>query len=201
MTFSWTTARSSETDTNHRAEAHPLLQQTPLTVNPFIELPKAPTLPHNYMTLPPTLPHSLLNAAPAPSHPELPAYVTAPGGSGFAAHPRAIIAQNQALLDQVAAQRRDGAQAVEAWENGIRARELAEKRRKAPGWLDSEARLLEPEKKSDSSAAGTATDPAKTASLLDDSIESAPGNGGMSSKDVEDLGAAMDRAFGRNGAS
>lgn len=165
-------------------------------MNPFIELPKAPTLPHNYMTLPATLPPSILNAAHAPSQPDLPAYVTAPGGSGFAAHPRAIIAQNQALLEQVATQRSDGSKAVDAWESAIRARELAEKRRKAPGWLDSETHLLEPEKKKDASASA-----ANTTSLLDDSVESAPVDGGVSAKDVEDLGAAMDRAFGRNGTS
>jgi hypothetical protein len=32
-------------------------------------------------------------------------------------------------------------------EERIRARELAEKRRLAPGWLDSDARLLQPERK------------------------------------------------------
>lgn len=33
------------------------------------------------------------------------------------------------------------------WEQDIRDRELAEKRRVAPGWLDSDAKILQPEKR------------------------------------------------------
>jgi hypothetical protein len=36
---------------------------------------------------------------------------------------------------------------LKAWQDAIDARELAEKRRVAPGWLDSDARILEPERK------------------------------------------------------
>lgn len=38
----------------------------------------------------------------------------------------------------------DADRELRGWEEGIRERELAEKRRVAPGWLDSEARILEP---------------------------------------------------------
>lgn len=73
-----------------------------------------------------------------------PKYVVSP--SGHAAHPTDILASCQALnahLTQVIAQaERDIAEVAER----IRAQELAEKRRVAPGWLDSEARLLEPER-------------------------------------------------------
>ena len=175
-----------DSHTDDDAGSHPLLQQTPLSVNPFIDLPKPPTLPPNYATLPSTLPPSSINAAPAPSNPELPAYVTS--GSGFAAHPSTIIVQNKDLLDQLQKQSREARAKVKAWEEGIEQRELAEKRRKAPGWLDSNARLLEPAK------AGGPGD-AAAVNLMDD-----PVNEESSKKDteVDDLGAAMDRAFGRS---
>ncbi|KAK5119896.1 hypothetical protein LTR85_007222 [Meristemomyces frigidus] len=169
--------------------SHPLLQQTPLSVNPFIDLPKPPTLPHNYASLPSTLPPSSINAPPAASNPDLPAYVTS--GSGFAAHPSTIIAQNKSLLAQMEQQRIDAEQKVRQWEQSIRDRELAEKRRKAPGWLDSEQHLLQPEK--------NAKDGAKEhqqVSLMD---EPEPVQD-MQRRDrqVEDLGDAMDKAFGRS---
>ncbi|GAB7364240.1 hypothetical protein MBLNU230_g4788t1 [Neophaeotheca triangularis] len=167
---------------------NPLLQQTALRVNPFIDLPTAPTLPHNYASLPSTLPPSTLNAAPAASAPELPAYVTS--SSGFAAHPSTIRAQNEALLKGIEDQKRAAAERVRSWEKGIEERELAEKRRKAPGWLDSEVKVLEPEKakKEDEDRAGV--------NLMDEP-EAGPGGQAQEQKSVDELGEAMDRAFGR----
>lgn len=166
--------------------AHPLLQQTPLSVNPFIDLPKAPTLPHNYASLPSTLPPSTLSAQPSASAPDFPAYVTS--SSGFAAHPSTIVAQNKALLEQLDKQKAEARTKVEEWENSIRERELQEKRRKAPGWLDSEARILEPERKKEE------------VNLMDDGVDK--GDEGLSQgrkdKEVDDLGNQMDRAFGRS---
>jgi hypothetical protein len=131
----------------------------------------------------------MLSAPPAASAPDLPAYVTS--ASGFAAHPSAIIAQNQTLLDQITRQRKDAAQKISEWESEIKKRDLAEKRRKAPGWLDSEDRLLEPSK--------TAKDTTAThgSSLLDEP-SSLDRNESASAlkKDGEDIGAVMDRAFG-----
>ena len=150
-------------------------------MNPFIDLPKPPTLPHNYASLPSTLPPSILHAAPVASAPDLPAYVTS--SSGFAAHPSAIIAQNKALLEQIDGSRKDAVAKVRAWEDSIRERELAEKRRKAPGWLDSESKILEPEK-------------ATSASLMDE--PQAPRDVAELRKTEQDLGEAMDRAFGRS---
>lgn len=115
----------------HITGPHPLLQQTPLSVNPFIDLPKPPTLPHNYASIPSTLPPSSTNAAPVPSNPDLPAYVTS--STGFAAHPSSIINQNRALLEQISSQQRDGHKRVKKWEQDIKDRELQEKRRRAPG--------------------------------------------------------------------
>ena len=166
--------------------AHPLLQQTPLSVNPFIDLPKAPTLPHNYASLPSTLPPSTLSAQPSASAPDLPAYVTS--SSGFAAHPSTIVAQNNALLEQLDKQKTDAKQKVEEWENSIKDRELQEKRRKAPGWLDSEARILEPARKKEE------------VNLMDEGVEKSGEEMGPSRRDkeVDDLGNQMDRAFGRS---
>ena len=110
--------------------------------------------------------------------------------SGFAAHPKTIIAQNKSLLEQIEKQRKDAEQEVRAWEQKIRDRELAEKRKKAPGYLDTEQYILQPEKpRTESKAAGNVN-------LMDEPAESS----GVSrtDKQVDDLGDAMDRAFGRS---
>ncbi|OQO13996.1 hypothetical protein B0A48_00871 [Cryoendolithus antarcticus] len=168
--------------------SHPLLQQVPLTVNPFLDLPKPPTLPHNYASLPSTLPPSILHSAPAPSAPEHPAYITSASGS-FAAHPSTIVAQNKALLAQLSSQRSEAEKRIREWEEGIKERELAEKRRKAPGYLDSDVRVLEPEKVVEK---GTAV----KGSLMDEPEAKVDVD---EKKKVEDeLGSAMDRAFGRS---
>ncbi|KAF2163498.1 hypothetical protein M409DRAFT_26109 [Zasmidium cellare ATCC 36951] len=169
--------------------AHPLLQQTALSVNPFVDLPKAPTLPHNYASIPSTLPPSIVNSPPVQSNPELPAYVTS--SSGFAAHPRTIISQSKSLLEQIEKQRKDAQRQVNEWEQSMRDRELAEKRRKAPGWLDTEDRILQPEKPKAEMA-----DPG--ISLMDEPAEAGVPDAPRRDKQVDDLGAAMDRAFGRS---
>ncbi|GAB7329314.1 hypothetical protein MBLNU13_g01112t1 [Cladosporium sp. NU13] len=170
---------------------HPLLQQTPLSVNPFIDLPKPPTLPHNYASIPSTLPPSSTNAAPAPSNPELPAYVTS--STGFAAHPTSIINQNRALLEQVSSQQRDGHDKVKKWEQGIKDRELQEKRRRAPGWLDSESKLLQPAKKTEDRQEGGKID------LMDQPPAAVDiQTSREQDKTANELGDAMDRAFGRS---
>lgn len=104
----------------------------------------------------------------------------------FSAHPSTIIAQNKALLAQIEKQKTEARDKVEQWEKSIQERELAEKRRKAPGWLDSESKLLEPEK-----AGGK-----EVVNLMDDPEPNQQET--KTAKDVEDLGSAMDRAFGRS---
>ena len=157
-------------------------------MNPFIDLPKAPTLPHNYASLPSTLPPSILSSAPAASAPDLPAYVTS--SSGFAAHPSTITAQNKALLEQLDTQKVEAEKKVREWEEGIKERELAEKRRKAPGWLDSSVRVLEPERKGEK----------EVVNLMDDGVEKSElrSRGKTGDREVNDLGNQMDRAFGRS---
>ncbi|KAF7942592.1 uncharacterized protein EAE97_006046 [Botrytis byssoidea] len=123
---------------------HPLLAQVPLTVSPFVSLPTATTLPYTYKTLPSTLPPSS-TAASASSSDGRSQYVVS--SSGHAAHPDEIIASCKALQAYIQKVQDDADRELKAWEDAIAARELAEKRRVAPGWLDSDARILEPEKK------------------------------------------------------
>ncbi|KAI9712324.1 MAG: hypothetical protein M1820_001537 [Bogoriella megaspora] len=123
---------------------HPLLAQVPLSVSPYIHLPTAPTLPYTYKSLPSTLPPSVLEQQPQdPSNPSKPTYVVSTTG-GHAAHPSDILASCRALQQHLDKLQRDAEKELEDWERQRRERELAEKRRVAPGWLDSEQRLLEP---------------------------------------------------------
>lgn len=75
-----------------------------------------------------------------------------------------------------------------AWDQKIKARELAEKRRKAPGWLDADQKILEPER------AGTNEQP-QPVNLMDDAP---PVEVDKRENEVDELGDAMDRAFGRS---
>ena len=81
---------------------------------------------------------------------------------------------------------------VEKWEQSIRDRELAEKRRKAPGWLDSEDRLLEPEKKDGKKE----NVPMNLMDAMESKEEGA--NERRKQREVDDLGRQMDKAFGRS---
>lgn len=79
-----------------------------------------------------------------------PRYVVS--ASGHAAHPDDIIASCRALQAHVAQMQADAERELRELDQRIRDRELAEKRRVAPGWLDSEARLLEPERRAAAAA-------------------------------------------------
>lgn len=164
---------------------HHLLEQVPLTVSPFVSLPTATTLSYNYKTMPSAIPPSTLGipaASDDPSAQPKPKYIVS--GSGHAAHPEDIISSCRALQAHVSKMQEDAERELREFEERIRERELAEKRRVAPGWLDSEARLLEPErtgadqqnlmdKESEEQKASTAANPPAT-----------------------DEGAELDRAFG-----
>ena len=164
---------------------HPLLQQIPLTVSPFIPLPSGPTLPYNYQQLPSTLPPSLLNpppqdpSAPASSAPPKPRYVVS--NTGHAAHPDDIVATCREMHAHLASMQADAERDLAELREVARKRELAEKRRIAPGWLDSEVRVLEPEKKE---GPGQGEKP-------DAEMEGTEGTEGGG-----DEGAELDRAFG-----
>jgi len=175
-------------------KAHPLLAQIPLTVSPFISLPTATTLPYTYKTLPSTLPPSSTGST-APSSDEKAKYVVS--GSGHEAHPDEIIASCKVLQAYIQKVKDDADKELKQWEEEVNARELAEKRRVAPGWLDSDARILEPERKD--SHQDTIKAPSGThGNLMDaDTISSEVSkldDGLMSS--VEGEGEQLDKAFG-----
>ncbi|KAK6074914.1 hypothetical protein SCUP234_07913 [Seiridium cupressi] len=131
----------------HDNRTHPLLAQIPLTVSPFVSLPSAATLPYTYKPMPSTLPPSSSGITSSSSdHPDSkPRYVVS--SSGHAAHPDDIIASCNALQAHIAQMQADAERELRELDERIRERELAEKRRVAPGWLDSDARILEPERK------------------------------------------------------
>lgn len=124
------------------AASHPLLQQVPLTVSPFANLPTATTLPYNYRAMPSALPPSTTGVGTGDAKPR---YVVS--NTGHAAHPDDILASCRALQGHLTKMQAEAEAELRGFEERRIARELAEKRRVAPGWLDSEARLLEPERK------------------------------------------------------
>ena len=104
--------------------------------------------------------------------------------SGHAAHPEDIIASCRALQAHVAKMQDDADRELKQFEERIRERELAEKRRVAPGWLDSESRLLEPERK-------------EALNVMDKQDEETQDKGkGINGPLTTDEGAQLDRAFG-----
>ncbi|OAA64438.1 hypothetical protein SPI_03085 [Niveomyces insectorum RCEF 264] len=158
----------------HDNRSHPLLEQVPLTVSPFVNLPRATTLPYRYKTMPSALPPSIIDtvsssgggggepsaaaaAAVSGPQPAKSAYVVS-ASSGSAAHPEDILASCRALREHVARLQADADAELRQFEERIQARELAEKRRVAPGWLDSDERLLVPERRQpDGAEAAVAT--------------------------------------------
>lgn len=163
----------------------------PLTVSPFVSLPTATTLSYTYKAMPSNIPPSALGIPTAssssgdvPSDQPKPRYVVSQ--SGNAAHPDDIVASCQALRAHVAKMQEDADRELRAFEERIRERDLAEKRRLAPGWLDSDARLLQPEK---GAAASAAAAKAEDELMVGDPVAG-------QANPATDEGAALDRAFG-----
>ena len=167
-------------------------------MSPFVKLPTATTLPYTYRTMPSALPPSTTGIGVVPADGEAdssaakPKYVVST--SGHAAHPDDIIASCRALQAHIAKMQSEAEADLRALDERIRARELAEKRRVAPGWLDSDARLLEPEKKSAGDVAVAAAAIASEQSNSSRHIKHV--TGGASEMAVPDEGAELDRAFG-----
>ena len=137
------TATPPSTSTNRTPDPHPLLAQVPLTVSPFLSLPHSVPLPYSYVTLPSTLPPSILqqNQTSDPSQP--PQYVQS--ASGQTAHPDQILRSCTALQEHLAKLEADARKMLEEYKKRREAEDLAEKRRVAPGWLDSGVHILKPE--------------------------------------------------------
>ena len=164
---------------------HPLLAQIPLTVSPFISLPTAVTLPYTYKSVPSTLPPSV---TVDPSGAEKARFVVS--SSGHAAHPDEILASCKGLGEHMKKTRANAEKTIREWEESIKQRELAERRRVAPGWLDRDEKLLRPM----NSATGSDHTPP---SLLD----SQPADTSVSKSmppaiAARDEGEELDRAFG-----
>lgn len=166
---------------------HPLLAQVPLTVSPFINLPTSVTLPYTYKSVPSTLPPSV---TVDPSNPDVKARYVVSSSGEHAAHPEEILASCLSLEDHLKKTRSDAENAIKEWEESIRQRDLAEKRRVAPGWLDREEKLLQPTRLTPSSAEQT-----QEQSLLDsESADQASSR--LPSMTPRDEGEELDRAFG-----
>jgi len=180
----------------HDHRTHPLLQQVPLTVSPFVSLPTATTLPYTYKNLPSTLPSS--STGPPTSGEEKAQYVVS--SAGRAAHPDEIIASCKALQSYIQKVQDDADKELKAWEETIAARELAEKRRVAPGWLDSDARILQPERIASPNSGGQDR---SHGNLMDVDVSSAEASGLRHAPVVAPNGPGdeLDRAFGGLGLS
>lgn len=145
--------------------------------------------------MPSTLPPSLLNpppqdpSAPASSAPPKPRYVVS--NTGHAAHPDDIAATCREMHAHLASMQADAERDLAGLREAARGRELAEKRRIAPGWLDSEVRVLEPEKK-EGAGQGEGADADAEAEMK--GMEGAGAGAGAGAGG--DGGAELDRAFG-----
>lgn len=166
---------------------HLLLAQVPLTVSPFINLPTSVTLPYTYKSVASTLPPSV---TADPSNPELKARYVVSSSGEHAAHPDEIMAACQSLEQHLKKTRGDAENAIKSWEESIKERDLAEKRRVAPGWLDREEKLLQP------SHANASTSPKGNTESLLDSSSADQGSSSMPPMKPRDEGEELDRAFG-----
>ncbi|CAI4210511.1 unnamed protein product [Parascedosporium putredinis] len=123
----------------------------------------------------------LLHHHPRRRRPPKPRYVVS--ATGQAANPADIIASCREMQSHLDKMRSDAERDLAQLKDSIRQRELAEKRRIAPGWLDSDVRVLEPERKH----ADATPDSGAGAALPEGVSEMATDT---------DEGAELDRAFG-----
>jgi hypothetical protein len=116
-------------------------------------------LPYSYVTLPSTLPPSILSQQQqqqdnSNSSASKPAYVVS--STGTSAHPDQILTSCIALQEHLATLEEDARRTLAEWEERRRREDLAEKRRVAPGWLDSGVHIIKPEGPGDNEGAGAA---------------------------------------------
>lgn len=174
-------------------EPHPLLAQVPLTVSPFINLPTPVTLPYTFKSISSTLPPSITVNAINPA--EKSRYVVSLSGE-HAAHPDEVLASCRALESHLKKAQDDARASIKVWEDSIKERDLAEKRRVAPGWLDREEKLLQPSRATTTTTTTTGkSEPLEGPSLMD--ISSADQASYRAPSMVpRDEGEELDRAFG-----
>ena len=145
------------------------------------------TLPYTYKSGLSTLPPSV---TVDPNNPDAKTRYVVSSSGEHAAHPEEILASCQSLEEHLRKTRSDAENAIRDWKESIRERELAEKRRIAPGWLDREEKLLQPNRTSMSPVGHEQNHQ----SLLDSS--SADQEAKLPSMTPRDEGEELDRAFG-----
>ncbi|KAL2040535.1 hypothetical protein N7G274_006514 [Stereocaulon virgatum] len=175
----------------YNSRSHPLLAQIPLTVSPFISLPTATTLPYTYRPLPSTLPPS--STADPTTGTERENYVVS--RSGHAASPEEIIASCQALQAHIQKTQEDAEEKVKEWEQSLKEQELAEKRRVAPGWLDRDEKILQPNR---TSVAGMPKAQGPSHNIMDQQEEPQRQRHEVPGRE-DPAGDELDRAFGGMG--
>ena len=115
-------------------------------------------------------------------------YVVSSSGE-HAAHPDEILAACQSLEQHLKKTRTEAEETIKEWERSIQERDLAEKRRVAPGWLDREEKLLQPSRPATSPRSAE-----NTTSLLDSSSED-PNSAKLPSMIPRSEAEELDRAF------
>jgi len=156
-------------------------------------------------TLPPSAAGITATSSTTSSDEPKPKYVVS--SSGHAAHPDDIIASCRALQAHIAKLQADAEASLREFDERIKARDLAEKRRLAPGWLDSDVRVLEPERRTATPEVGGGgrgdldmlDEPAMDVmdvGFLAGGGQWGHGRGGASEMAVPDEGEQLDRAFG-----
>jgi hypothetical protein len=117
-----------------------------------------------------------------------PTYVVSEA-TGHSAHPDDIIESCRALQEHLGKLQREAEQTLNKWQDSIRDRDLAERRRVAPGWLDvgSSGRGLVPER-----ADGASDYPSNAVEVPANPSMAAQGTAGAARDEGEDL----DKVFG-----
>lgn len=125
-----------------------MLAQIPLIISPFIQPPKAVTLPFNYNKLPSSIP---------------------PPASCSPADVENIASNVRHVGEFIERTRTELKDEYQQWRSEVERREVEEKRRIAPGYLDTGNRMLQPVRKSESvdlsesfAAAGATISPSHT---------------------------------------
>ncbi|KAJ6258930.1 hypothetical protein Dda_5825 [Drechslerella dactyloides] len=163
----------------HDHIAHQLLAQIPLTVSPFAGLPTSITLPYDYVSLPASLP------------PPSSSQIVSPSGQS-SIPPDQLIADCNNLVAHLTNEAKAAKEEIDKWVKSIEDRELMEKRRVAPGWLDTGVVMLEPVKVGPSSTFGETG----AALVLDQKTLGVRSNDGKGKQVATSPGEELDRAFG-----
>ncbi|KAJ6155764.1 hypothetical protein N7470_006330 [Penicillium chermesinum] len=125
-----------------------------------------------------------------PTNPDAKARYVVSSSGEHVAHPDEILSSCQTLEQHLKRSRADAENAIKAWEESIQQRELAEKRRVAPGWLDRDEKLLQPRR-----ATASPETKAAESSLLDSSSADQSASS-MPPMIPRNEGEELDRAFG-----